>query len=59
MGDDDGREGIRKMMSLIKMIFDEALIVGFSQDEAMRMASLTLQGILGQALEQNGGSKKG
>ena len=47
--DEDG--SLRNMVQLLKHIFDEALLVGFSQDEAMALTSQTMNAFLGKAME--------
>jgi hypothetical protein len=44
-------DSLRSMVQLLKHIFDEAVLAGFSQIEAMQLTSLTLQSFLGQALD--------
>jgi len=43
---------LRTMVQLLKTIFDECILAGFSQREAMELTSLTLQRFLGQAMEK-------
>ncbi len=47
-GNDD--DSLRSMIQLLKHIFDESLLVGFSQTEAMQLTAMTLQAFLGQAI---------
>ena len=51
--------GMKKLMELVKSIFDEALLAGFTQGESMHLASTTLQGIVGQALADGSKNKVG
>ena len=44
-------DSLRSMVQLLKHIFDEAILAGFSQIEAMQLTSLTLQSFLGQAID--------
>lgn len=48
--EDDG--SLRAMVQLLKHIFDEALLAGFSQTEAMALTSQTLQSFLAGAAQQ-------
>jgi hypothetical protein len=45
----EDREALRTMVQLLKHIFHEAVLAGFSQKEAMELTSLTLQRFLGSA----------
>jgi len=42
---------LRTMVQLLKNIFDECILAGFSQTEAMQLTSQTLQRFLGSAME--------
>ena len=50
-------DSLRSMVRLLKHIFDEAVLSGFSQTEAMQLTSLTLQSFLGQALDNRANNK--
>lgn len=45
-------QSMRPLMLLVKSVFDEALIVGFTQDEALQLAALTLQSVLARAQDE-------
>lgn len=49
--DDDG--SLRTMVQLLKHIFDEAVLAGFSQAEAMSLTSQTLQSFLAGVQQQS------
>ena len=48
----DEDNSLRAMVQLLKHIFDEALLAGFSQTEAMALTSQTLQSFLANAQQE-------
>jgi hypothetical protein len=49
----EDRDALRSMVQLLKHIFDEAVLAGFSQKEAMELTSLTLQRFLNNPTTQS------
>ena len=52
-------ESLRAMVKVLKHVFDEAVLSGFSQSEAMDLTSLMMKQILAQAVNSPEYSSKG